>query len=309
MPITQQEMDKIEDISRSLRGAIKNRGGAWASPAQAGFVLNFVSGLSEPTTILAPQSSISSAGTLACSKMLVLAHRSSFRGNSFWVHYILDEGGVVLKGTHDLDITGKVATAKRVTFQRALGCKPILNFFPKAGIKITLQNKALLKKLKSISSAPSSFTSSIINQLERGNMLTPKQMASVQRVLLADQYGSYENLPGAGELRSRAKALGVTFPSNLSFKRSADKRVALSILDAAEKRAKVKAVKRAFDQLGGSDGCYMSRQNLIATHSHLRDILEHLEANPCIEDWAESKISQAHAILQSVANYLNYGKG
>jgi hypothetical protein len=309
MPITQQEMDKIEDISRSLRGAIKNRGGAWASPAQAGFVLNFVNGLSEPTAILAPQSSLTSAGTLACSKMLVLAHQSSFRGKYFWVHYILDEGGVVLKGTHDLDITGKVATAKRVTFQRAPGCKPIANFFPKAGVKITRQNKTLLKKLKGMSFDPSPFTLSIINQLERGDNLSSKQMQAVQRVLLADQYGSHENLPSAGELRSRAKALGITFPSNLSFTRSADKRTALSFLDAAEKRAKTKAVKRAFDQLGGSDGCYMSRQNLIATHSHLRDILKHLESNPCIEDWAESKISQAHAILQSVANYLNYGKG
>jgi hypothetical protein len=309
MSITQQQIDQISDISRSLSFLVSSNGGAWKSAAQAGFVLNSLNSLTEPTAILAPQSSLTLASPLACSKMLVLSHHSTYRGRSFWVHYIVDEGGVILRGTHDLDPTGKVATIKKINFQRAPGRTPIANFFPKAGVKITRQNKTLLKKLKGMSFEPSPFTLSIINQLERGDMLSPKQMQAVQRVLLADQYGSHENLPSAGELRSRAKALGVTFPSNLSFTRSADKRTALSLLDAAEKRAKTKAVKRAFDQLGGSDGCYMSRQNLIATHSHLRDILKHLESNPCIEDWAESKISQAHAILQSVANYLNYGKG
>ena len=139
-------------------------------------------------------------------------------------------------------------------------------------------------------------------------MLTPKHMKAVASFLLRDRYGAPEDLPSARELRSRAKSLGVSLPSGLNFNKSADKRQALAYLDGVEKKAKKRAVKRAFEALGGTDGCYMSRQNLIATHNHLRDILEHLETNPCIEDWAESKIAHAHANLQAVAEFFKYGK-
>lgn len=307
MTLSQQDQDRIEDISRSLDSLVNRNGGMWKSLAQGRFLLNAIESMSGVNT-LAPNSSITAATPVSCSKMLVLSKRTSYINTEFWVHYIVDEGGVIVKGTHDVNVAGTTATAKRITFQRPSKCTPVVDFFPKGVVKITPQNKRLIRELKGIPT-PSSFVTSMIKVLERGQMLSANQLQAVQRTLLAVKYGQWEDLPSAKELRDKARALGVTLPNTLNFNKSADKRTALAILESAEKRAKVKAVKRAFETLGGTDGCYMSRQNLVATHHHLKDILQHLEANPCVEDWAESKISQAHAILQSVAEYFKYGKG
>jgi len=311
--IDQTTADRLEDIAKSLFFLTRS-GGAWKSDKQARFILSFVEGLPEPYNV-APATALDKAKKIACSKVLVLSRATSFRGYQYMQHFIIDEGGVLVMGTHDHYAPGTTPKEKKNQYLAPAKRQPAVSFFPKTPVKLGPQSQEIIRQLKLISN-PTPMVLSFIRTLERGQPLSVKQMTAVQSILLQERFGGYEQLTSSAELKAQAKALGVDL-SGLVFTKSTDKRKAMLLIEEAKKRPKAtkatkrtkttKRTKKASEVLGGTDGCYMSKQNVVASHQYLIDIYRHLKANPCIEDWAESKLAHAHGILQAIAEHLKYG--
>lgn len=291
-------MADVFDITKSLNSLTYNNG-CWKSPRQGAFLINQIKTLDKRYTTAPTEAQAKALPLVVGGSVYLISISGSYKGNSFGTHYIVDNAGLVLKGTHKYAPDPKLTPSARVnktTFIRPSKsiCEPIVT----QAKNITPQNQNTINIIKGLSQQ-TDFTQSLISTLEAGRNLSPKQMSALQNVFLREKY---PEPPRAAEIRRQAELYSVNL-QGLTLTSTLDKRKAMSMIDNAKKKGRV-----ASERLSGIDGCYMSKQNLRATINHIQSIYSKLEVEPCSEDWVDSKIAHAHAVLQAVAEYLTYGR-